>query len=409
MRQGLARILLSGAMILGVASCGMGVRPGAQMGTQQNVNAFVTVPNPAYDAWVASFLPRAQAAGIPDATLQAAFAQAGFIPQVIERDRNQAEFSRTLQDYLLSAVSDSRVENGQAALRSHGDQLARIEATYGVDREVVAAIWGMESSYGTRKGDVPVVSALSTLAFEGRRAQFFESQLISALRILAAGDTTPQAMKGSWAGAMGHTQFIPTSFEAYAVDFTGDGRRDIWGEDPSDALASTAAYLSGHGWRFGEPWGVQVLVPEGVGGGTRSASEWASLGVRDVNGNPPPDFGSATLLRPEGAAGAVFLTYRNFDVIKRYNNADSYAIGVGHLGDRLKGRPPLQGIFSSERPLTQPERVALQQRLTALGYDTGGTDGSIGPRTIQAIRDFQASRGLPPTGFAAPSVLAALR
>jgi lytic murein transglycosylase len=401
---------MAGAMALALASCGGGgIPPGLQSEAQQTVNPFVTVSNPAYDAWVASFLPRAQAAGIPEATLQAAFAQAGFIPEVIERDRNQAEFSRTLQDYLLSAVSDSRVENGQAALRTHGNALASIEAAYGVDREVVAAIWGMESSYGTRKGDVPVISALSTLAFEGRRAQFFESQLISALRILAAGDTTPQALKGSWAGAMGHTQFIPTSFEAYAVDFTGDGRRDIWSDDPSDALASTAAYLAGHGWRRGEPWGVQVIAPEGVGGGTRPASEWAAAGLRDVNGHPPPDYGSATLIRPEGAAGAAFLTYRNFNVIKRYNNADSYAIGVGHLSDRLKGRAPLQGIFSNERPLSQPERVELQQRLTALGFDTGGTDGSVGPRTIQAIRQFQTSRGLPPTGFAAPSVLAALR
>jgi membrane-bound lytic murein transglycosylase B len=408
MRQGLGRIVLAGVAALVLASCAGVPRGGLVEAQSVDVNPFVIVPDPGYDAWVAAFLPRAAASGIPQATLSHAFAQAGFIPEVIARDRNQAEFSRTLQDYLLSAVSDSRVENGQAALRTHGDQLARIEAAYGVDREVVAAIWGMESSYGTRKGDVPVVSALSTLAYEGRRAQFFESQLISALRILAAGDTTPQAMKGSWAGAMGHTQFIPTSFEAYAVDFTGDGRRDIWGDDPSDALASTAAYLAGHGWRRGEPWGVQVIAPEGLGG-TRSAGDWAAAGVRDVNGNPPPDHGPAALIRSAGAGGPAFLTYRNFDVIKRYNNADTYAIGVGHLSDRLRGLPPLRGIFSNERPLTLPERVELQQRLTAQGFDTGGTDGSVGPRTIQAIRDFQTSRGLAPTGFAAPSVLAALR
>ncbi|TNC51507.1 lytic murein transglycosylase [Rubellimicrobium rubrum] len=383
MRTSLGRVLLGGAAALALASCGGGMprNGGILAGGQteaQAVNAFVTVPNPAYDAWVANFLPRAQAAGIPDTTLQAAFAQAGFMPEVIERDRNQAEFSRTLQDYLLSAVSDSRVENGRAALARHGAQLAQIEAAYGVDREVVAAIWGMESSYGTRKGDVPVISALSTLAFEGRRAQFFESQLISALRILAAGDTTPQALKGSWAGAMGHTQFIPTSFEAYAVDFTGDGRRDIWSDDPSDALASTAAYLAGHGWQQGESWGS--LASEGAGG---------------------------RVIQPDGAP--AFRLHHNFDVIKRYNNSDAYAIAVGHLADRLRGGPPLAGIFSTERPLSLPERVELQQRLTAQGFDTGGTDGSVGPRTIQAIRSFQASRGLAPTGFAEPSVLAALR
>ncbi|TNC72368.1 lytic murein transglycosylase [Rubellimicrobium roseum] len=379
MAQRRARLLLAGAAALALAACGGGFSRGGQ-GTmaQPAVNEWASVPNPAYDAWVLNFLPRARSAGIPDATLQAAFAQGGFIPAVIERDRNQAEFKRSLPDYLLTAVSDSRVENGRAALARHADALARIEATYGVDREVVVAVWGMESSYGTRKGDVPVVPALSTLAFEGRRAQFFESQLLSALRILAAGDTTPQAMKGSWAGAMGHTQFIPTSFESLAVDFTGDGRRDIWGEDPSDALASTANYLARSGWRRGESWGS--LASEGSGG---------------------------RVIQPEGAP--AFRVYGNFDVIKRYNNSDAYAIAVGHLADRLKGRPPLAGIFSSERPLTLPERVALQERLTALGFDTGGTDGNVGPRTIQAIRDFQTSRGLAPTGFAAPSVLAALR
>ena len=408
MRTGLGRILGVGLAALALASCG-GYSRSEGPSEAPRPTEFVVVPNPAYDAWVAGFLPRAQAAGIPQATLSAAFAEAGFMPEVIEKDRNQAEFERTLQDYLLSAVSESRVENGLAAVRTHGATLARIEATYGVDAPVVAAVWGLESSYGVRKGDVPVVSALSTLAYEGRRASFFESQLVAALRILAAGDTTPQAMTGSWAGAMGHTQFIPTSFESLAVDFTGDGRRDIWGSDPTDALASTANYLARSGWRRGEPWGVQVLVPEGVGGGRRSAGEWAALGVRTVDGGAPPDHGAATLIRPSGAAGAAFLTYRNFDVIKRYNNADSYAIAVGHLSDRLRGRPPLQGIFSSERPLTLAERVELQERLTALGFDTKGTDGNIGPGTIQAIRDFQASRGLAPTGFAAPSVLAALR
>ncbi len=343
-----------------------------------SVNEWATAPDPGYDAWVANFLPRAQAAGIPPQTLQAAFANAGFIPAVVERDRNQAEFSRTLQDYLLSGVSDSRLENGRAAMARYAPVLAAVEQRYGVDAPVVAAIWGMESSYGTRRGDVPIVSALSTLAYEGRRAQFFESQLLSALRILAAGDTTPQAMKGSWAGAMGHTQFIPTSFESLAVDFTGDGRRDIWGEDPSDALASTANYLAKSGWRRGEPWGE--LADEGGSGGC--------------------------IITPAGSP--AFRVYNNFDVIKRYNNADAYAITVGHLSDRLRGQPPLRGFFSQERPLTQAERVRLQERLTAMGFDTGGTDGTIGPRTIQAIRSFQASRGLPPTGFAEPSVLAAL-
>jgi lytic murein transglycosylase len=377
------RFLGSGLTAMTLASCG-GVGQGQSLfagglaGGGDRVSEFVATPNPAWDDWVAAFLPRARAAGIPEATLSAAFADAGFLPAVIERDRNQAETSRTFQDYLLSGVSDSRVENGQAAMARVAPQLAAIESSFGVDKEAVVAVWGLESNYGTRKGDVPVVSALSTLAFEGRRGAFFEEQLLGALRILAAGDVSPDRMLGSWAGAMGHTQFIPTSFESLAVDFTGDGRRDIWGEDPSDALASTANYLARSGWNLGEP---AVRLAEGTQGGR----------VITPAGVPP--------LR----------VFSNFDAIKRYNNADSYAAAVGHLADRLKGLPPLAGVFSSERVLTLPERVELQERLTALGFDTGGADGAIGPRSIQAIRDFQASRGLPVTGFAAPSVLDALR
>ncbi|EPX83329.1 lytic murein transglycosylase [Rubellimicrobium thermophilum DSM 16684] len=375
------RALIAGVGMGLLAACGarrggMGLPPGQAA----QANPWIAVPDPGYDVWVRAFLPRARAAGIPEATLNAAFAQAGFIPEVIARDRNQAEFRRSLSDYLLTAVSDARVEMGQQALRRHAGTLARIEARYGVEAPVVAAIWGIESTYGTRRGDVPVISALSTLAYEGRRASFFEDQLIAALRILARGDVSPAAMKGSWAGAMGHTQFIPTSFEAYAVDFDGDGRRDIWSDDPTDALASTAAYLSRHGWRRGEPWG--------------------RFGTGGTGGR---------VIQPDGAGGPAFRVFHNFDVIRRYNSSDSYAIAVGHLSDRLQGRPPLPGLFSSERPLTLAERIELQERLTARGFDTGGTDGTIGPRTIQAIRDFQTSRGMAPTGFAEPSVLQALR
>ena len=376
------RHVLAGLAALGLSACGgvgLGQVTGLGGGTGgARVNEFVATPNPDWDAWVASFKPRAVASGIPVGVVDRAFAGAGFIPAVIERDRNQAEVTRTFQDYLLTGVSDSRVENGRAAMARTAPQLQAIESTYGVDKEAVAAVWGMESSYGTRKGDVPVVSALSTLAFEGRRAQFFESQLMAALRILAAGDTTPEALKGSWAGAMGHTQFIPTSFESLAVDFTGDGRRDIWGEDPTDALASTANYLARSGWTLGEP---AIRPAEGTQGGR----------VITPAGVPP--------LR----------VFSNFDVIKRYNNADSYAAAVGHLMDRLKGLPPLPGVFSGEPALTLAERVEMQERLTALGFDTKGTDGNVGPGTIGAIRDFQAARGLPATGFASPSLLGQLR
>ena len=211
---------------------------------------------PGFDAWVAGFRPRALAQGIAPATFDAAFAQAGFLPGVIERDRNQTEFTRTLEDYLAIAASDERVGKGRAALARHGgDARRRSRRATASSREVVTAVWGMESFYGERRGDVPVVSALATLAYEGRRGGFFESQLVAALRILQNGDVAPAGMTGSWAGAMGHTQFIPTSYLAYAVDFDGDGRRDIWSDDPTDALASTAAYLVAVGLAAGAALG----------------------------------------------------------------------------------------------------------------------------------------------------------
>ena len=224
---------------------------------------FPAQPNPAFDAWVEGFKGRATAKGISGATVNRAFQSVGFLPGVIERDRNQTEFTRSIEDYLAIAASAERVSKGRAAMTAQSGTLAAIEARYGVEPQVVAAVWGLESYFGERRGSVPVMSALSTLAFDGRRGAFFEQQLIAALKILQNGDTTPERMTGSWAGAMGHTQFIPTSYLLFAVDFTGDGRRDIWAEDPTDALASTAAYLAKSGWTHGQPWGVEVRVPAG--------------------------------------------------------------------------------------------------------------------------------------------------
>ncbi len=373
------------------------------------------VPNAGFDAWVAAFRPRAEAQGISPATFDAAFRNAGFVPGVVERDRNQTEFTRTLEDYLAIAASDERVGNGQAALRQYGPTLAQIEARYGVELQVVVAVWGLESSYGTRRGDVPVISALATLAYEGRRGAFFEQQLVAALRILQNGDTSPQGMTGSWAGAMGHTQFIPTSYLAYAVDFTGDGRRDIWSDDPTDSLASTAAYLDRSGWRQGQPWGVEVRLPPGfsgpVGRGTtRSASAWAAQGVRDMDGRPVPDHGPASILAPMGAGGPAFMIFPNFAVILRYNNSESYAIGIGHLSDRLVGGSPIRGAFPPDaQGMTIADRQELQRRLTAAGFDTEGSDGVIGPRTRAAISGYQAQAGLPVTGEPSLELLAQLR
>ncbi|MEM6940104.1 MAG: lytic murein transglycosylase [Pseudomonadota bacterium] len=362
----------------GLAACGAGSGP-AQPSSSLPLDLRPS-PNAGYDAWVAAFRGRAQGQGISAATLSAGFRGAGYLHGVVRRDRNQTEFTRTLEDYLAIAASDERVTKGRAALARHRTTLTAVEARYGVAPEIVAAIWGLESFYGGRRGNVPVISATSTLAFDGRRGAFFEKQLLAALNILQTGDTTPANLKGSWAGAMGHTQFIPTSYQSFAVDFNGDGRRDIWSDDPTDALASAAAYLARNGWTRGLRWGAE----QGAGAPSGRAL------------TPQP-------------GGPTFIVTSNFGVIKRYNNSDSYAIGVGHLADRIAGGGPLRGAFPPDKfGLTKEDRIALQDRLSARGFDTQGADGVIGPNTRSAISAFQRSVGLPETGEPSPDLLARL-
>ena len=366
--------------------------------------------------WITTFRPRALAAGITPATFDAAFADIRYNAGVVEKDRNQNEFTKTLWDYLTTAVSDDRIRNGQAALAENAALFDAIKARYGVDRHVVAAIWGLESAYGTFRGDINLIEAMATLAYEGRRGAFFEAQLIAGLRILQNGDTVPVQMRGSWAGAMGHTQFMPTSYEAFAVDFTGDGRRDIWGDDPTDALASTAAYLAGNGWVTGQPWGVEVVLPPDFDyelanrSITKHPAVWAAMGIRDIAGNRVERSDFASILLPAGAQGAAFMIFANFGVIERYNTADSYIIAVGHLADRLRGGPAIQHSWPlADRALTFAERVELQTLLTAAGFDTKGADGLIGPNTIAGIRGFQKANGLIPDGYANVRLLERLR
>ncbi|KKM64342.1 hypothetical protein LCGC14_1502370, partial [marine sediment metagenome] len=230
---------------------------------EKKTSVTVSTKNIGFRTWIRSFRGRALAQGIQQSTFDAAFGGIQYNTNVIQRDRNQSEFNKTIWEYLDSAASETRITNGQAVLAEHGDTLERIEKHYGVEKEVVAAVWGLESAYGNYRGETPIVEALATLAFDGRRGKFFEAQLVAALKIVQNGDVDASGMTGSWAGAMGHTQFIPTSYLAYAVDFTGDGKRDIWSNDPTDALASTAAYLARFGWTKGQPWGVEVKLPEG--------------------------------------------------------------------------------------------------------------------------------------------------
>lgn len=365
--------------------------------------------------WLDGFRDRALAAGIAPATLDA-LDGLDFDPAIVEKDRNQSEFTKTIWVYLDSAASEDRVAAGMRALAAHRALFDRIEAAYGVEREVVAAIWGLESAYGSFRGDIPTLGALASLAYDGRRGAFFEAQLIEALKIVQAGHVTPAAMRGSWAGAMGHTQFMPSSFWKFAVDFDGDGRRDIWGDDPADALASAAAYLAGSGWTRGMPWGLEVRLPEGFDYAQstervkKPVADWQAMGVRRADGGDLPDHGMASVLLPAGHRGAAFLIFANFQVIESYNVADAYVIGVGHLSDRLRGGAPIQSGWPREdRALTRDERLELQRRLTARGYDTGGVDGLMGPKTIAAVKAWQMAEGLVPDGYANPALLERLR
>ncbi|KUP94730.1 membrane-bound lytic murein transglycosylase B precursor [Tritonibacter horizontis] len=388
----------------------------APLQASRATNVAEATANSLLQDWIGDFRTRARAAGLSTATLDAAFKGVTYDAKAIKRDRNQSEFTKTIWDYLDSAASDARVTNGKSALAARQALLNRIEQTYGVDKEVVVAVWGLESNYGSYRGDDDIVQSLATLAFDGRRGAFFEAQLVAALKIIEAGDVDPRDMIGSWAGAMGHTQFIPTSYLDYAVDFTGDGKRDIWSDDPSDALASTAAYLKKFGWVTGQPWGVEVALPQGFDYRLanrkiqKSPADWAKLGVLDMDGAPVADHGAASILLPAGGKGAAFMIFRNFAVIERYNTADAYVIGVGHLSDRLKGGPRIKGDWPrGDRALTFAERQEMQRRLTRAGFNTQGVDGRIGPKTIAAIRDFQSAKGLVPDGYASLNLLKTLR
>lgn len=370
-----------------------------------------------FERWVRDFWPQAAKAGISAQTYERAFAGVTLDREVIDKTQRQAEFVKPIWEYLGSAISEKRLTDGRQMLESHARLLDRIERAYGVDRHIVVAIWGMESSYGAVLDNPKIVRnvirSLASLAYDGDRYQSFgRSQLIAALKILQRGDISPNAMTGSWAGAMGHTQFIPTTYNGYAVDFDGDGRRNIWGSIP-DALASTAAYLEKSRWETGKTWGYEVKLPRGfdytlADGKTRkSLAKWSALGIQRAKGHgfPRPD-DEARLLLPAGSGGAAFLMLKNFRVIKRYNNADAYALAVGHLADRLRGGEPfVAGWPLGERPLTSTETRNLQAHLDRLGYPIGAIDGKVGPNTQAAIRSFQRAIGVTPDGYASSGLL----
>lgn len=368
-----------------------------------------------FQAWLAGFRREALAEGIGEATLARALDGLRYRPRVIELDRSQPEFVRPIWQYLDSAASATRVTTGRQRLEAHRDTAREMERRYRVPAEVIVAIWGIESNYGGNFGDFSTLEALATLAFDGRRRDFARGELLAALRILEAGDISPERMIGSWAGAMGHTQFIPSSFEAYAVDGDGDGRRDIWGSIP-DVMASTAHYLDRAGWQAGEPWGVEVRLPEGFDyartelAHRQAGAEWAARGVRTLDGAPLPDFDSASVIAPAGADGPAFLVGPNFRAILRYNNATSYALAVGVLADEIAGRGGVEQAWPrSEQPLSRSQVREMQRLLNDRGFAVGTPDGIMGPNTRRGLRAFQDAIGTTPDGFATLTLLERLR
>ena len=355
--------------------------------------------------WVADFSTEARAAGITDATLHLAFDNVSFLPRVTESDRAQPEFTRTVWAYLDSAVSAQRITRGKDSLAQHRSIIEPIATRYGIPTEILVAIWGMESSYGQFVGDIPTIDALATLAFDGRREAWARGQLLAALKILQNQDIDRTQMIGSWAGAMGQTQFLPSVFLAHAVDADGDGRRDIWSSVP-DVMASTANFLSKSGWQTGQIWGLEVRLPSGFdyvradATVRQSADAWAAEGVQAMEGTPLPALTDSSILLPAGARGPAFLVGPNFRTILRYNNATSYALAVHLLAQRLTDGPAIKTPWPRDvQALNRSQVLALQTALNAQGFDSGTPDGMMGPATQRGIRLFQRSVGLPADGY----------
>ena len=363
-------------------------------------------------ACVETLWPAAKGAGVTRATFDRAFQGFTPDPEVVEAANFQPEYVKPIGEYIDRVVSEKRIATGKQMLTDNKALLDQLEAKYGVDRHILVAIWGVESNYGTQPGDKNIIRSLGTLYCTGTKAKFAKVQVVTALKILQHGDIALEGMNGSWAGAMGHTQFIPTTYTRFAIDQDGDGKRDIWTDIP-DALGSTASYLKFAKWTPGQTWGYEVSLPKGVDAKKintstmRSLGDWQKLGVVRVSGEPfsrPND--KATFFAPAGSNGPCFLLLNNFRAILHYNTANSYALAVGHLADRLSGSGPFVHPWpTDETHLSLDQRTALQQLLIAKGLLTGDADGVIGPATLEAVKTYQRSKGLPVDGFPSMTIL----
>ncbi|MFZ5690487.1 MAG: lytic murein transglycosylase [Pseudomonadota bacterium] len=360
--------------------------------------------------------PAAAKRGIPKQTYDAYTRDLTPDLKIMDLVDAQPEFTLAFWDYLDRLVGEERIQRGRELLQQHRAIFDAMERQYGVDRYVIAAIWGIESKYSTMMGERPVLRSTATLACVGRRQDYFRNEFLAALEILYRGDVQPDRMKGSWAGAFGPTQFMPTVYKTYAVDADGDGHRDMTASVP-DLLFSTANYFRKHGWESGQTWGYEVVVPKTFNfmladrSKVMTIREWENLGIRRAGDKAFPRLSDrAWLMVPAGSQGPGFLMLNNFRVIMRYNPAEAYALAIGHLSDRLRGGDPLvQSWPRHERVLTREERMEMQQLLLQRGFDIGQPDGRFGAKTRAAIRDFQARAGLVPDGFASATVLARLR
>ncbi|MGP9653937.1 lytic murein transglycosylase [Halomonas sp. H2] len=383
----------------------------SQLMSEVDTQAATDISYANFQQWLAEFRQYAMGQGVSEATLSSALDGIRYRERVIELDGFQPEFVRPIWEYLDTAVSSTRITTGREKFADHRDTALQMQQRFGVPAEIIVAIWGIESNYGSNFGDFSTLESLATLAYDGRRRDFAQGELLAALRIIDEGDIAAEQMKGSWAGAMGHTQFIPSSFEAYAVDGDGDGRRDIWGSIP-DVMASTANYLDNAGWQTGQPWGVEVRLPQGFDYAQterRSSADWRQQGVHAQQGELP-DFDSAAIVVPAGAEGPAFLVGANFRAILRYNNATSYALAVATLADAIAQRAGIQHAWPRDKaPLTRDDVQELQRGLNRVGYSVGGADGVMGPNTRQGLRNFQRDQGLIPDGFATQELLERLR
>jgi len=404
----MTRILTSllSASIFALASCAAAPVAEAETPAAKSSTKAMTQQQ-RFDQWKKVFITEAVGKGYDLALLNQVIAPAQINPKAIERNDNQPEFSKPVWSYVDGVASNARVQGGRNKMTETDAVFDAVEARYRVPREILTAIWGLETSYGKIMGNHDIVDSLATFAFEGRRQKFGTQQLYAVLDLLKAGDIRQDQLTGAWAGAMGMTQFIPTTFRDYAVDFDGDGYKDLW-NNPADALGSAAHYLSRFGWREGEPIMTEVRLPTGfdysvTDGSKRTVNQWTAMGIEPVSGqrwSAGAGFLEAKLISPGGSRGPKFLTFKNFDVLKRYNNSTSYVMGLSVLSDTFEGKPGIvQDWPRGDKPLSFEDKKALQQRLTDLGYTTGGVDGMIGPNSRRAIRAWQAANGLPADGY----------